>query len=107
MHCPACGRRCRVLYQPPGRNLGCRRCHGIYYLSQRLSTTRRRWYRTQKLYARLGATLDDTMVYRPKGMHERTFERLCEQADHYENLAVESALSAAAKFIMRSGVAWT
>ncbi len=40
--CPACGRRCGVLYLPPGqRFFACRRCHDLVYASQQFKTNSR------------------------------------------------------------------
>jgi hypothetical protein len=44
--CPACGRGARKLFLPPGgTEFGCRRCHGLTYMSSQESATRVNFYR--------------------------------------------------------------
>jgi hypothetical protein len=75
--CPArgCGRRVAILYR--GTIFACRLCHQLVYESQREAPHYRLLRKAQKLSERLGGTgcIDD-MVFRPKGMHQGTFERL-------------------------------
>jgi hypothetical protein len=78
--CPECGRPARVLY---ARYLSdriwffaCRKCAGITYQS----TMGHRWDRSarriEKLRARLQWGADGTVPIKPRGMHERTFQRI-------------------------------
>lgn len=75
--CPArgCGRRVAVLYG--GRIFACRRCHQLVYECQREAPHYRALRKAQNISIRLGGTgcIYD-MVFKPKGMHTRTFERL-------------------------------
>ena len=75
--CPArgCGRRVAVLYG--GGIFACRHCYQLVYECQREAPHYRLLRKAQKLSERLGGTgcIDD-MVFKPKGMHRRTFERL-------------------------------
>lgn len=75
--CPGrgCGRRVAILYA--ARYFVCRHCLGLRYECQREAPHFRALRRAQKLCYRLGGTgcIDDP-VFRPKGMHRRTFQRL-------------------------------
>jgi hypothetical protein len=90
--CPArgCGRRVAILYG--GRIFACRRCYGLAYQTQRQSRSDNATDRAQRLLKRLGweeLTIFDPAPDRPKGMHERTYERLAAQyeAARYEAFA--------------------
>ncbi len=71
--CPRCSRRVAVLYL---RNSGfaCRLCQRVAYASQSGDASDRAWRRQYKLEARLDANWQ-----RPKGMHQRTHERLLDR----------------------------
>lgn len=81
--CPACWRRCAVVYFGRGR-YACRHCNHVAYYSQSEDMMGRAWRKQGKLEAKL---IDGWG--KPKGMHWRTYERLhdeiieCErQKDH-------------------------
>jgi hypothetical protein len=84
-YCPAagCNKRVAILYL--GRALfACRACHRIVYRSQNENALDRAARKTEKLQVRLG--WDSGIFYgereaKPKGMHWRTFERLCKEHD--------------------------
>lgn len=87
--CPAevCSRHCTRLYNIDGHWL-CRQCHGLAYQTQRLHKTRRLIYRRHKILNRIGGVDNVGCVKpRPKGMHERTYYRLWEEADNYQDMA--------------------
>lgn len=75
--CPArgCGRRVAILYG--GKVFACRQCYGLAYESQRESPGQRADTRAWAIRKRCGdwGCLFDP-VFRPKGMHHRTFRRL-------------------------------
>ena len=77
--CPGagCGRRVAKL-RGYGREVLCRHCYDLSYSSQREREIARAVRRADKVRRRLG---DDESVEalppRPKGMHARTYERLC------------------------------
>lgn len=75
--CPgrSCGRRVAILYS--ARYFLCRHCMGLRYECQREPPHYRALRKAQKLHERLGGSgcIDDP-VFRPKGMHRRTFQRL-------------------------------
>jgi hypothetical protein len=98
IRCPAkgCGRRVAILYG--GSIFACRNCYRLAYPSQRQSVGDRADARAWAIRERCGGwgSLFDP-VFRPKGMHRRTFRRL-EQA--YEMACGLSAVSIAARLGM-------
>jgi hypothetical protein len=81
--CPACGRRCRILYGAD--RFRCRRCLGARYASQyqdeAMTIAGRRWRLRDFLKERgavsLGQGLDAGMPPKPPGMRQKTYRRLC------------------------------
>lgn len=82
--CPNCRRRCAKLYG--GARFLCRQCYGLGYASQAEDAPNRLLRRAQKLRMKLGGDgcVDEPFPDRPKGMHRRTFDRLCSQLDLLE-----------------------
>jgi len=70
--CPCCYRRCAKLLDYYENGLRCRRCYGAGYAVENDTPEWRLRRRIEKLENRLADGLD-----RPKGMHRRTYERLC------------------------------
>lgn len=68
--CPRCGRRVAMLYLRT-LGFGCRRCCQIAYASQSEDAIGRAWRKESKIERKLG----DGWT-RPKGMRQRTYERL-------------------------------
>jgi hypothetical protein len=83
--CPGagCGRRVAVLYGP-GRYFLCRHCYDLRYESQREGKANRALRRAQKIRERLGgsANMMEPFSERPKGMHLKTYMRMC--WEHHE-----------------------
>ncbi|MDB4912584.1 MAG: hypothetical protein JWM95_228 [Gemmatimonadetes bacterium] len=81
--CPWCERACRVLYRGNlnggSAAVACRRCHNLRYRSQSLSLAARWEWRATKIVARLGGEAYDGLLYKPRGMHTATFNRLVEE----------------------------
>lgn len=77
MHCPYCQRKNRVLYLGGGMFL-CRKCQDLAYSSQQESPMFRHFSQAQKINKRLGGDgyFDYGYVPRPKGMHQKTYQRL-------------------------------
>ena len=77
--CPGCGRRVAILYL--WHPFMCRQCLLLAYPSQRESRAERMWRRVDRLRRRLGWPRDGftSSGPRPKGMHRKTFARLCAQ----------------------------
>ncbi|NTV27528.1 MAG: hypothetical protein HGA93_02445 [Methanothrix sp.] len=95
--CPGkdCGRQVAKLYLA-GKYFLCRHCHDLAYSSQREGKEFRLMNRAQKICQRLGANnCDDPLISpKPKGMHWKTYETLCDKA---EELGFESLLTIFAK----------
>lgn len=74
--CPCCGRRVAVLWG--GSTYACRHCHRLAYQSTRNSPVSKAFARADKVRKRLGwcAGIAHPPGDRPKGMHQKTFERL-------------------------------
>lgn len=91
--CPITERRCRTLCKPPGAHrFASRQAYRLRYRSQQKAPYERAVEQAQKIRKRLGASYGvGDPVYRPCGMHERTFERHMDRLDHYEDL-IESHL---------------
>jgi hypothetical protein len=73
-----CGRRVTKLYGA-GRLFACRHCYQLAYTSQQESAHQRGLWKSQQIRMRLGGSpsmLDD-FPEKPKGMHWRTYDRLC------------------------------
>lgn len=86
-HCPRCGRRVAKLYG--GARFLCRKCHGLAYWTQRQSKATRAQHRADRLRERLGWVGEEPRDgwRKPKGMHWKTFERLADLVDEWEDLA--------------------
>ena len=74
--CPRCGRRVGVLFG--GRRFWCRHCHGIAYAVENEDKLSRALRRSNKLRERVQARAGTAypVVFRPKGMHQKTFDRI-------------------------------
>lgn len=68
--CPRCGQRAAVLFLRRER-FACRACAQVVYRSQSEDFIGRTWRRQQRAERNLGANWA-----RPKGMHQRTYQRL-------------------------------
>lgn len=81
--CPHCARRVRVLYRPASaRRFACRHCHRIGYSVQRLTHHDRLLRRSYRLFGKAGSPDGGrSHTDKPKGMHWRTFDRLCDDAE--------------------------
>lgn len=78
--CPVagCGQRVAILYG--GTVFACRHCHGLAYPSQRETSADRALRRAEHIRERLGwpsGVLNGSGWGKPKGMHQRTYDRLC------------------------------
>lgn len=83
--CPArgCNRRVAKLYG--GRIFACRHCHNLAYSSQRESPGQRGVRKAEAINAKLGWRYNvfDGIGPRPKGMHHRTYAKLCARYDDF------------------------
>jgi hypothetical protein len=77
-----CGRQVTKLYYA-GCLFACRHCSRLAYASQQESAHERGLLKAQRIRMRLGgsASMLDDFPEKPKGMHWRTYERLCRVHD--------------------------
>ena len=99
---PRCNRRVAVLCGL-STHFWCRHCYQLPYDSQRESYSARMIRKARKLRARLGAdeNLTEPVWVKPKGMHWRTFERLCVE-DEAANAASWSGMAGRSDLFERS-----
>lgn len=85
--CPACNRRAAILY---GAGVfACRHCLNLAYESQREAPHYRALHKAQGIHQKLGGTgITDDPVFKPKGMHWRTFSRQMARLREAESGAV-------------------
>ncbi len=95
--CPTCGRRVGLLILG-GKLFACRHCYRLKYWSQLETDLDRANRKVQKLKARLG----EKTRLKPKGMHQKTFDRLHTRLTEAEMEADELFCLGAAKIMMRS-----
>jgi hypothetical protein len=92
--CPArgCGRRVAIRYG--GGVFACRHCYGLAYRSQREHETDRAARRANIIKARLGWQLGilNRPGWKPKGLHWKTYRRLCREHDDLQHLLLEDIM---------------
>jgi len=86
--CPRCRRRVAVLYGA-GKYFLCRHCYNLTYASQQESREDRLMRKARKIRERLGASNDllVPILFKPKNMHQKTFDRLRIEEDHANTLS--------------------
>ena len=84
--CPACGRRCAILYAKHDFHFTCRECCDLSYESKNLSDAWRLLRQSQKVQRKLDWHGPDGE--RPKWMHETTYQRLVERHEDYDRRAM-------------------
>lgn len=74
--CPRCGRRVAVLFA--GKRFWCRHCHGIAYAVENEDAMSRLLRRSNKLRERVRVRAGTAypVTFKPKHMHQRTFDRI-------------------------------
>ncbi len=74
--CLSCNRRCGVVYG--GQHYRCRKCWQLSYASQQEAYRVPGLARARTIRRKLGGSegIDDAFPKRPKGMHQRTYQRL-------------------------------
>jgi hypothetical protein len=86
LECPLCGRRvCTLYYLEP--RLACRRCNGLRYAAQRISSYGRKALAKRKVRRKLGdysQMWSATYPPKPRGMWRRTYARHCAALDRIE-----------------------
>lgn len=88
-----CGRRVAKLYGA-GTLFACRHCYELSYQSQRETPDGRATLKAQRIRKKLGGSpsLFDDFPIKPKGMHWRTYRRMCETAYPAELQALNVAV---------------
>jgi hypothetical protein len=86
--CSRCQRRVAVLYGA-GKYFLCRHCYNLTYASQQESKEDRLMRKARKIRERLGASnnLMIPVLFKPKNMHQKTFDRLRIEEDHANTLS--------------------
>ncbi|NLZ18262.1 MAG: hypothetical protein GX087_11120 [Desulfobulbaceae bacterium] len=86
--CPRCCKRVAVLYGA-GKYFFCRHCYELTYTSQQEDVVDRLIRKARKIRQRLGASnnLTEPILFKPKHMHQKTFDRLRRTADDANNLS--------------------
>jgi hypothetical protein len=105
--CPMTGKRASVLWMPPGQRFASQRYwreeRRALYRSQGMSRYDRADKGSQRIAARLINSQDGNMLYKPKWMRWRTFNRLSERLDAYENVLDEKLLRCVAHVLRVAG----
>jgi hypothetical protein len=90
LHCPVlgCSRRAAILYGC-GSIYACRHCHQLVYESQHEAPHFRALHKAQRIHEKLGGTgIIDDPLFKPKGMHWRSYSRHLERLQEAESRAV-------------------
>lgn len=95
LHCPRCGSRVAVLFLR-GSRFTCRPCGRIAYGSQADDLVGRLWRKQRKLERRLGENWR-----RPKGMHQKTRQRIVTEILECEARREAALLPVMARFLLR------
>ena len=86
--CPRCWKRVAVLYGA-GKYFFCRHCYNLTYGCQQEGRSDRLMRKARKIRERLGASdnLSESILFKPKNMHQKTFDRLRREAEHANNFS--------------------
>ena len=87
--CPKCGRRVAILYG--GKHYYCRNCWNLAYPSENESKTSRLLRKANEIKRRLNCEpgIKNEILFKPKGMHQKTFDRLHNLLRMLENMALQ------------------
>lgn len=87
--CPRCWKRVAVLYGA-GKYFYCRHCNQLTYSSQQEREPDRLMRKARKIRKRLGGdeNLLDSVPWKPKNMHWKTYWRLRNEAENLVNLSL-------------------
>src|SRR5687767_12579691 len=104
--CPATWRRCCKLYLPNGgRRFLSRQAYRLRYASQVETRLARLQRQCRKINRALGGDGDhDWIPERPKGMWQRTYERLAAKMDRYADAAESEWERGALGLLLRAGM---
>lgn len=76
--CPHCGRRCAVVYGA-GKYFSCRKCYNLTYETCNETPRDRLSSKANKLRKKIGGQpgcLNPLPIFKPKGMHQRTWDKI-------------------------------
>jgi len=104
--CPArgCGQRVAVIYG--GGIFACRKCYQLAYPSQREDTADRAIRRANRIRDRMGwpgGVLEGSGWRKPKGMHRRTYERLCDEHNTFEDVVNRAIITRFGPMLKKGG----
>lgn len=87
--CPRCRKLVAVLYVA-GKHFYCRHCYNLTYSSQQEDQPDRLRRKARKIRTRLGASMNltESILLKPKHMHQKTFDRLRREADYASDLSL-------------------
>ena len=87
--CPKCGRRVGILYS--GKHYYCRICRNLAYPSENEPKPNRMLRKANKIRRRLKCEpgVQNKIWPKPKGMHQKTFDRLRREVHMLESIAVQ------------------
>jgi len=83
--CPRCDRRIEVLYGA-GKYFWCRHCYRLTYGSQQEREGDRMLRKAQNIREKLGVSPGDLPSFKPRNMHQKTFDKLRIDLLKYENI---------------------
>lgn len=90
--CPLCCRRTSRLYCALA--IGCQKCLNLSYHSQNISNEDRWLLRRDRLLERYGITFEDANnSKRPKGMHQKTFEKFISEYNFINEMGINIHLN--------------
>lgn len=93
--CPRCARQVAVLYMRSGR-FGCRHCQRVAYSSQSEDVMARTWREQRRIEEKIGEDWQ-----RPKGMRQRTYERLMDRLEDCQSRRDEAFCLSVRRFLAR------
>ncbi len=88
--CPDCSRRCAVIYSK-GKYFSCRLCCNLTYDSCNETPRDRRFSKANKLRKLIGAdagAFNSLPYFKPKGMHQVTWERIRNKIQYLEHIGI-------------------
>lgn len=97
--CPLTKRRTSVLHSPPGSKwFACRHAFGLQYQSQSLDELSRANEKVYRIKRKLGG---EKYYFKPKGMHQKTYDRLLRELYKAEEVAKRLFIEGAVKILKR------
>jgi len=100
-----CGRRAALLYLV-GKYFQCRKCLGLIHASVNESKQDRAHRKMLKIRKRLGYgnNLMEPILFKPKGMHYRTFRRLLDEYEVAEEIYWQPLVNAYLRMVQKMGI---